>query len=245
MGTNLQTQNLSPDDFGGEHLNGCNEILVVSRPAAVEKVHADFLAAGCDVIETDTFGGTPVVLAEYGLGERAYELNRQAAAIARSVATDYSANGRPRFVAGSMGPTTKLPSLGHMAFREMERGFYIQAQGLADGGAERVHVEPVEAAASRDVREGAVVVVAVQRMPGGRRAWRPGLAVHVVGLRQRRDAHRVGGVREHDRAALALAKVVTTRLCLMRLQTKLASIAFRCSPVRPNLAVRLRWRINF
>ena len=141
MGTNLQTQNLSPDDFGGEHLNGCNEILVVSRPAAVEKVHADFLAAGCDVIETDTFGGTPVVLAEYGLGERAYELNRQAAAIARSVATDYSANGRPRFVAGSMGPTTKLPSLGHMAFREMERGFYIQAQGLADGGADLLVIE--------------------------------------------------------------------------------------------------------
>jgi 5-methyltetrahydrofolate--homocysteine methyltransferase len=141
MGTSLQLQNLSADDFGGEALNGCNEILVVSKPSAVEKVHADFLAVGCDVVETDTFGGTPIVLAEYGLADRAYELNRSAAALAKKVANEYSTQAHPRFVAGSMGPTTKLPSLGHIGFREMERGFYIQAQGLAEGGADLLVIE--------------------------------------------------------------------------------------------------------
>ena len=108
-GTHLQGQHLSADDFGGENLNGCNEYLVFSCPSAVERVHRDYLEAGADVIETDSFGSTSIVLNEYGLGDRAYELNFTAAALARRLAAEFSTPDRPRFVAGSMGPTTKLP----------------------------------------------------------------------------------------------------------------------------------------
>ncbi|HXG01651.1 MAG TPA: homocysteine S-methyltransferase family protein, partial [Bacteroidota bacterium] len=102
-GTHLQSQQLTPDDFGGEQLNGCNEILVVTKPSAVELVHSDYLSAGADVVETNTFGATSIVLAEYNLAERAYELNLKAAQIARRVAGDFSTRDHPRFVAGSMG----------------------------------------------------------------------------------------------------------------------------------------------
>ncbi|MBI1804433.1 MAG: methionine synthase [Ignavibacteriae bacterium] len=141
MGTNIQSQNLSADDFGGEEYNGCNEYLVLTKPSAVEKVHADFLGVGCDVIETDTFGGAPIVLAEYDLADQAYTLNHTAAQIAKQVASDFSTSDHPRFVAGSMGPTTKLPSLGHISFKEMENAFYIQAKGLIDGGVDLLLVE--------------------------------------------------------------------------------------------------------
>ncbi len=141
MGTNIQRQNLSEDDFGGDKYNGCNEYLVLSKPSAVEKVHADFLSAGCDVVESDTFGGTPIVLAEYGLSEEAHKLNFEAAKLARRIASDFSEKGRPRFVAGSMGPTTKLPSLGHISFTDMMAAYYVQARGLLEGGAHLLVVE--------------------------------------------------------------------------------------------------------
>ncbi len=140
-GTHLQSQGLIPDDFGGEHLDGCNEYLVISKPTAVENVHTDFLEAGCDVIETNSFGGTRIVLAEYGLQDRAYELNFKAARIAKRIAHDYSENGRQRFVAGSMGPTTKLPSLGHISFKEMASAYHEQAKGLIEGGADLLCIE--------------------------------------------------------------------------------------------------------
>jgi 5-methyltetrahydrofolate--homocysteine methyltransferase len=139
MGTNIQVQNLTPDDFGG--LDGCNEYLVVTKPKAVEKVHAGFLEVGCDVVETDTFGATSIVLAEYDIADRAYELNFKAAQIAKRVAADYSTKEWPRYVAGSMGPTTKLPSLGHISFLEMQKSYYEQARGLVDGGADLLIVE--------------------------------------------------------------------------------------------------------
>lgn len=141
MGTNLQAQALTADDFGGEQYNGCNEYLVRSRPEAVENVHSDFLTAGCDVIETNTFGGASIVLAEYGLAEEAYRLNFEAARLAKSIASQFSSKGRPRFVAGSMGPTTKLPTLGHISFREMERSYAQQARGLMEGGSDLLVVE--------------------------------------------------------------------------------------------------------
>ncbi len=141
MGTNLQSQALTADDFHGEQYNGCNEYLVVSKPEAVRRVHAEFLEAGADVIETDTFGGTPVVLAEYQLADQAYKLNLEAARVAREVASGFSTSDRPRYVAGSMGPTTKLPSLGHISFKEMETGYYTQAKGLVDGGVDLLVIE--------------------------------------------------------------------------------------------------------
>jgi len=140
-GTNLQAQNLTADDFGGEQYNGCNEYLVVSKPSAVEKLHIDFLEAGCDVIETDTFGGTAIVLGEYGLQDKVYELNRKAAEIAKRIASDYSTSDHPRFVAGSVGPTTKLPSLGHISFKDMKQAYYNQVRGLVDGGVDLLSVE--------------------------------------------------------------------------------------------------------
>ncbi len=141
MGTNIQAQNLAADDFGGEQYSGCNENLVLTRPSAIEKIHADVLGAGCDVVETDTFGGTAIVLSEYGLAEKAYELNREAAKLACRVAREFSTPSHPRFVAGSMGPTTKLPSLGHISFRDMEAAYAVQARGLIDGGVDLLVVE--------------------------------------------------------------------------------------------------------
>ncbi len=141
MGTNIQTQNLTADDFGGEHLNGCNEYLIITKPSAVEKVHADFLAAGVDVIETDSFGSAPIVLAEYHLDSRAYELNLKAAHLARKVALEFSTPAHPRYVAGSIGPTTKLPSLGHITFKEMSESYYLQVAGLIDGGVDLLMIE--------------------------------------------------------------------------------------------------------
>jgi len=141
MGTNVQAQNLNADDFGGEKYNGCNEYLLLTKPSAIEKIHSDFLTAGCDVIETDSFGSTPIVLAEYGLADRAYALNFEAARLAKKTAQDFSSSGHPRFVAGSMGPTTKLPSLGHISFNDMEAAYYIQTKGLVEGGADLLAVE--------------------------------------------------------------------------------------------------------
>ena len=141
MGTNIQAQNLTADDFGGEQFNGCNEYLLISKPAAIEKVHADFLSVGVDVVETDTFGASAIVLAEYQLQDRAYELNFKAAQLAKKVAAQYTTPAHPRFVAGSMGPTTKLPSLGHISFKEMSKSYYEQAAGLVEGGADLLIVE--------------------------------------------------------------------------------------------------------
>ena len=141
MGTNLQVQNLTAEDFGGAEYEGCNEYLVMTKPEAVVKVHRDFLAAGADVIETDTFGGTSIVLNEYDLGHRAYELSKKATELAKSVAAEFSTPEKPRFVAGSIGPTTKLPTLLHIDFDTMKQSFIEQIEGLYDGGADLLLVE--------------------------------------------------------------------------------------------------------
>ncbi|MUL39170.1 methionine synthase [Gloeocapsopsis dulcis] len=141
MGTNLQTQNLSAADFGGAQYEGCNEYLVHTKPEAVAKVHRDFLAAGADVIETDTFGAASIVLAEYDLADQAYYLNKKAAELAKQVTAEFSTLEKPRFVAGSMGPTTKLPTLRHIDFDTMQATFAEQAEGLYDGGVDLFIVE--------------------------------------------------------------------------------------------------------
>ncbi len=140
-GTTFQYMNLTADDFGGEALNGCNEHLVFTRPDAVEKLHTSFLEVGCDVIETNTFGATPLVLGEYDLADSAHEHNRRAAAIAKKMAREYSTPAHPRFVAGSLGPTTKLPSLGNISYQDMKATFYVQAAGLIEGGVDLLCVE--------------------------------------------------------------------------------------------------------
>jgi 5-methyltetrahydrofolate--homocysteine methyltransferase len=140
-GTNLQAQNLSADDFGGVALEGCNEHLVLSRPDAVEQVHRMFLDAGADVIETDTFGANSVVLAEYGIAHLAAEINREAARLARRLADAASTPDRPRFVAGSIGPTTKLPSLGHISFADLRASYVEQIDSLIAGGVDVLCIE--------------------------------------------------------------------------------------------------------
>ncbi len=141
MGSSLQTQNLTAEDFGGAQYEGCNEYLVHTKPEAVEKVHREFLEVGADVIETDTFGAASIVLAEYDLADKAYYLNYTAAQLAKRLANEYSTPEKPRFVAGSIGPTTKLPTLGHIDFDTMEASFAEQARGLYDGGVDLFIVE--------------------------------------------------------------------------------------------------------
>uniref|UniRef100_UPI00404AD927 homocysteine S-methyltransferase family protein n=1 Tax=Cyanobium sp. TaxID=2164130 RepID=UPI00404AD927 len=140
-GTSLQEMDLSAEDFGGAALEGCNENLVFTRPDAVKAVHRQFLEAGCDVIETDTFGAASIVLAEYDLETQAFAINKRAAELARQVAAEFSTAGKPRFVAGSMGPTTKLPTLGHIDFDVMKASFAEQAEGLIAGDVDLFIVE--------------------------------------------------------------------------------------------------------
>ena len=141
MGTNLQVQNLTLDDFGGPRFEGCNENLLVTRPDAVENVHSAFLEVGCDVIETNSFNGTPVDFAEYGIGDQAYDMNVRAASLAKRIASDYSTLAKPRWVAGSMGPGRKLPTLGHITFTELRDAYKVQVRGLLDGGVDLLIVE--------------------------------------------------------------------------------------------------------
>ncbi|MES1258241.1 MAG: homocysteine S-methyltransferase family protein, partial [Acidobacteriota bacterium] len=131
MGTMIQQRDLTAEDFGGHALEGCNEYLVKTRPDVIEAIHRAYLAAGSDIIETNTFGGTELVLAEYQVQDEAYDLNFRAAQLARHAADEFSTPEKPRFVAGSIGPTTKMLSLtGGVTFAELERNFHDQAKAL-------------------------------------------------------------------------------------------------------------------
>ncbi len=141
-GTAIQERDLRAEDFGGPHLEGCNENLVFTRPDVVLDIHRGYLNAGADIIETNTFGGTRIVLAEYGLEDRAREQNETAARLARQAAEELSTPSRPRFVAGSMGPTTKAISVtGGVTFEQLVEAFHDQAAGLVAGGADVLIVE--------------------------------------------------------------------------------------------------------
>jgi 5-methyltetrahydrofolate--homocysteine methyltransferase len=139
MGTSIQARNPGVDDFWGRE--GCNELLVLSRPDIIKDIHGSFLNVGCDVVETDTFGATRVVLAEYDLQDKTAEINIAAAKLAKEVAQQFSSKEKPRFVAGSIGPTTKLPSLGHIKFDDMVAGYVEQAGALIEGGVDVLLVE--------------------------------------------------------------------------------------------------------
>ncbi|MGB6675575.1 MAG: homocysteine S-methyltransferase family protein, partial [Terriglobales bacterium] len=142
MGTNIQKRNPTLDDYWGKE--NCSEVLVLSRPDIIRDIHADFFAAGCDVVETNTFGGTSIVLGEFGLGDRVAEINLAAVKIAKEVAQQFSTRARPRFVAGSIGPTTKLPSLGHINFDDMVATYIQQALALIEGGVDVLLIETAQ-----------------------------------------------------------------------------------------------------
>jgi 5-methyltetrahydrofolate--homocysteine methyltransferase len=158
-GTMLQSQDLGPDDFGGAELEGCNEILVRTRPDVILDVHRAYLAAGADLIETDTFGGTPLVLAEYGLEDEARALNRRAAELAVEAAREFSTPDKPRFVVGSIGPTTKAISVtGGITFSELVWTFGEQVRGLLEGGADLLFIETCQ-----DTRNVKAALIAAER----------------------------------------------------------------------------------
>ncbi|MDC3084130.1 methionine synthase [Prochlorococcus sp. AH-716-N14] len=140
-GTSFQNLNLSSHDFGGDELEGCNENLVLSSPNTVEQVHNSFLEAGCHVIETNTFGASSIVLDEYSISNKAYDINKKAAQIAKKCANLFSSINTPRFVAGSIGPTTKLPTLGHIDFDKLKDSYEEQINGLIDGGIDLLLIE--------------------------------------------------------------------------------------------------------
>jgi 5-methyltetrahydrofolate--homocysteine methyltransferase len=139
MGTMLQTAGLSLDDYQG--LEGCSEILCVSRPDVVRDIHAAYFEAGADAVETNSFGSSVIVLAEYDIADQVVPLNRLAAELAREVADDFQADGRPRWVAGSIGPGTKLPTLGHTTYDILTGTYADQAYGLLEGGADLLLIE--------------------------------------------------------------------------------------------------------
>jgi len=135
MGTAIQDLNLNAGDFGGPQFEGCNENLVLSKPGVICSIYESYLKAGADILETNTFGATPLVLEEYGLGNKAAEINFEAAQLARKLADQFSTPQKPRFVAGSIGPTTKALSVtGGITFEELIQHFYVQAKALLQGG---------------------------------------------------------------------------------------------------------------
>jgi 5-methyltetrahydrofolate--homocysteine methyltransferase len=139
MGTQIQERNPSLDDFWGKE--NCSEVLVLSRPDMIKDIHAAYFKAGADVVETDTFGGTSIVLGEFDLADKVHEINKRAGELAREVAADFSTSDKPRFVAGSIGPGTKLPSLGHITYEAMWKAYFDQTLGLIDGGVDILLIE--------------------------------------------------------------------------------------------------------
>jgi 5-methyltetrahydrofolate--homocysteine methyltransferase len=165
MGTMLQQANLTAEDFGGPDLEGCNENLVMTRPDVVVEIHRKYLHAGADIIETNSFGSTPVVLAEYGLGEEARRISRVAAELARKAADGFSRPGKPRFVAGSMGPTTRAISVtGGITFEQLRNNYYEQASGLIEGGADILLLETCQD--TRNIKAGLLAIRELARELG-------------------------------------------------------------------------------
>ena len=157
MGTAIQAANLDDDDFGGAELAGCNENLVRTRPALIEQIHGAYLEAGADVIETNTFGSAPLVMDEYDLGSVANELTLLATQIARRAADAASTPERPRWVAGSIGPTTKAISVtGGVTFEELVDNFGQQSRALIEGGADYLLLETCQD--TRNVKAGLIAI---------------------------------------------------------------------------------------
>jgi 5-methyltetrahydrofolate--homocysteine methyltransferase len=158
FGTWVQAQDLGPDDFGGPDLEGCNENLVLTRPDLIAAMHREYFSVGVDAVETATFGAFGLVLAEYGIAEVTYDLNEAAARIAKEVAAEFATPDRPRWVVGSMGPGTRLPSLGAIDFATLRDDYQVQAAGLLAGGTDVLLVETVY-----DLLQAKAAIVACRR----------------------------------------------------------------------------------
>ncbi len=160
MGTMLQQRNPTLEDWGGPEFENCTEHLLFTRPDWILDIHRAYFEAGADIVETNSFGGSAVTLAEFGLESRCYEINLTAARIARQAAAEFERPGRPRFVAGSMGPTTKAITVtGGVTFAQLRDGYYEQARGLVDGGADLLLVETCQ-----DTRNVKAALLAIQRL---------------------------------------------------------------------------------
>lgn len=140
MGSRVQVMDL---DLETDFLDceNCTEVLNLTRPDVVEEIHRGYLEAGSDIVQTNSFGGSPITLAEFELQDRAEEINRRAAEIARKAAAAAAADGAPRFVLGSIGPGTRLPSLGHVSYDDLEQALTLQARALIDGGVDGLLIE--------------------------------------------------------------------------------------------------------
>src|SRR6476469_7314472 len=164
MGTSIQRFNLTPEDFGGKSLEGCNDNLVLTRPDVIQAIHESFLEVGCDVVETCTFQSTPRRLHEWGLGDKVREINVAAARLARAAADKYATADKPRFVAASMGPTGMLPSssdpvLSQITYTELADNFYEQAKYLVEGGVDLLLIET-----SQDILEVKAAVAGIEQL---------------------------------------------------------------------------------
>src|SRR5277367_1012232 len=165
MGTMLQQQHLTAADFGGPQHEGCFEYLAITRPDILLGIHRAYLATGAHITKTDSFGGAPFVLAEFGLGDRARAINRAAAALARQAADEVATTARPRFVAGSMGPTTKAISVtGGITFDHLRASFLEQARGLIEGGVDLLLLETSQD--TRNIKAGILAIDELSREIG-------------------------------------------------------------------------------
>src|SRR5919106_2572224 len=140
-GTNLQRAGLTVEDFGGPDLEGCNELLNLTRPDVVKQLHDSFLRVGVDVVETNTFGAFAIPLAEYGLEAKAYEIAAAGASLAREAVAQLGGGATSRFVAGSLGPGTKFATLGQVSYQELAEAYQVAASGLLDGGVDLFIIE--------------------------------------------------------------------------------------------------------
>jgi 5-methyltetrahydrofolate--homocysteine methyltransferase len=142
MGTMIQQRDLTAEDFGGDELDGCNEMLVLTRPDVITDIHDAYFAAGADIIETNTFGSTSVVLAEYDIQDKAYEITAAATKLAVASANKWTTPDHPRYVAGAMGPTTKTLSVtGGVTFEQLTDSYYEQAVAMIEGGVDALLLE--------------------------------------------------------------------------------------------------------
>ncbi|MDO9390635.1 MAG: homocysteine S-methyltransferase family protein, partial [bacterium] len=166
MGSQLFAAGLNDGDYGGHP--GCHEFLCLSRPDVIQKIHNDYLSAGAQIIETDSFGGAKHILAEHGLADRCFEINQQAARLAKQAAEQFSKADDPRYAAGSMGPGSKLPGLGQISFDELVQSYLPQAQGLLAGGVDCFIVETCQ-----DLLQLKAAVIAIDRAMKEQDQYRP------------------------------------------------------------------------